>query len=86
MEVWLPINTAHTGTSGAARHETLPSHLEKIEAGGEVLETTDLFVTLATEKVQSLLPEKALKAVGERGGSTGERDRGERGGQRRCSE
>lgn len=51
---------------------TVPSHLQEIEAGGEVLQTTDLFVTLATEKVQRLLPEEALKAVRDRSGCTGE--------------
>lgn len=32
-----------------------------------------MFVTLATEKVQGLLPEEALKAVRERSRCTGER-------------
>jgi len=37
-------------------------------------------VTLATEKVQRLLPEEALKAVRERSGRTGKRKKGGRGG------
>lgn len=61
-------------------NDVLPSHLKEIEASGEVLETTYLFVTLATEKVQRLLPEEALKAVRERSRCTGKRKQGGRGG------
>uniref|UniRef100_A0A665V323 Myosin phosphatase Rho interacting protein n=1 Tax=Echeneis naucrates TaxID=173247 RepID=A0A665V323_ECHNA len=61
-------------------NDVLPSHLKEIEASGEVLETTYLFVTLATEKVQRLLPEEALKAVRERSRYTRKSKQGGRGG------
>lgn len=58
----------------------LPIHFKEIQACGEVLKATNLFVTLATEKVKHFLPEKALKAGRDRISSEdGERERGREG-------
>lgn len=45
-----------------------------------------MFVTLATEKVQRLLPEEALKAARGRSGCTGKRKQGGRKGKGGCGE
>ena len=59
----------------------LPSHLQEVKACGEIFQTVDLFVTLATEEVLRLLSQVAPQAVRERRRSTGEEEEEERTGE-----
>ena len=60
----------------------LPSHLQEVKACGEIFQTVDLFVTLATEEVLRLLSQVTPQAVRERRRSTGEEEE-ERTGEER---
>ena len=62
------------GGGGGGEGHRLPSHLQEVKACGEIFQTIDLFVTLATEEVLRLLSQVAPQAVREKRRSTGEEE------------